>query len=80
MVYPTVVKAYYDTPEGQIHYRYLHAPVKDESKSPILFLHMSAASSHYYEKLMQLCAAEGYDCFAPDMPGFVFTPAIANFL
>lgn len=71
MEYSTVKKAYYDSPEGEIHYRYLFATAKDALKAPILFLHMTAISGRYYEKLMQRCAAAGHDCFAPDMPGSV---------
>ncbi|KAF4634271.1 hypothetical protein G7Y89_g3832 [Cudoniella acicularis] len=70
MEYPTVKKAYYETPSGQIHYRYLEASTKDATKSPIMFLHMTPISGRYYEPLMQRCASAGYDCFAPDMPGF----------
>ncbi|RDW85988.1 hypothetical protein BP5796_04313 [Coleophoma crateriformis] len=70
MAFPTPIRAFYDTPEGQIHYRYLHASVKDASKQPIILMHMSACSSLYYIEMMQLCAAVGYDCYAPDMPGF----------
>lgn len=71
MVNSRIRKAYYDTPEGEIHYRYLYASDKDASKAPIVFLHMTAVSGRYYEKLMKLCAAAGHDCFAPDMPGLV---------
>lgn len=72
MEYPRVNKAYYDSPNGQIHYRYLPSKVEDSSKAPILFLHMTAISGRVYEPLMQRCAAAGYDCFAPDMPGLVY--------
>jgi pimeloyl-ACP methyl ester carboxylesterase len=71
MEYQRVRKAYYETPEGEVHYRYLNAAVKDASKAPILFLHMTAISGRIYEPLMQRCAAAGYDCYAPDMPGLV---------
>ncbi|CZR63459.1 uncharacterized protein PAC_13356 [Phialocephala subalpina] len=47
-----VKKAYYETPAGQVHYRHLYATIKDESKAPILFLHMTAISGQYYEPLM----------------------------
>lgn len=67
----TARRAFYDTPEGQIHYRYLQAPIKDVSKSPILLLHMSATSSAYYEEMIIRLTTAGYDCYAPDMPGFV---------
>ena len=71
MATPGIVKAYYDTPEGQVHYRAVKAPAKDETKAPIMFMHMSASSSLIYEDLMVLCAVAGYDCYAPDMPGSV---------
>lgn len=64
-----VLKAYYETEEGQVHYRYLKSPVRDASKSPIVLLHMSATSSAYYEDLILKYVSEGYDCYAPDMPG-----------
>jgi pimeloyl-ACP methyl ester carboxylesterase len=64
-----ITKAYYATPGGQVHYRFLPASIEDTSKSPILLLHMSACSGLYYEELMTKLAAEGYDCYAPDMPG-----------
>ncbi|KAE9372863.1 alpha/beta-hydrolase [Stipitochalara longipes BDJ] len=70
MAAPVIVKGYYDTMEGQIHYRTVKAPVKDASKAPIMFMHMSASSSLIYEDLILLCAAAGYDCYSPDMPGF----------
>jgi len=70
-----IVKGYYDTVEGQVHYRTVKAPVKDASKAPIMFMHMSASSSLIYEDLMLLCAAAGYDCYAPDMPGSVLSTA-----
>ncbi|RDW57035.1 hypothetical protein BP6252_13907 [Coleophoma cylindrospora] len=70
MTAPVILKAYYTAPEGQVHYRYAKALVKDETKCPIMFMHMSASSSFIYEELMERCAAEGYDCYAPDMPGF----------
>ncbi|RDW58428.1 hypothetical protein BP5796_12358 [Coleophoma crateriformis] len=70
MGYATVRKSYYDAPEGEVHYRYLFASAKDPAKAPILFLHMTAVSGRYYEKLMQRCAEAGHDCYAPDMPGF----------
>jgi hypothetical protein len=68
----SIRKAYYDAPEGQIHYRYLPSTTKDATKSPILCFHMCPTSSLYFEELMIRCADEGYDCYAPDMPGLVF--------
>jgi pimeloyl-ACP methyl ester carboxylesterase len=69
MTVPVILKGYYTAPEGQVHYRFVKAASKDESKYPIMFMHMSASSSFIYEELMERCAAEGYDCYAPDMPG-----------
>lgn len=63
-----IKKAYADTSLGQIHYRYT---TEVGSKGfPILFLHMSASSSACFERLFRLYSAQGYQCFAPDMPGF----------
>ncbi|KAI1338638.1 Alpha/Beta hydrolase protein [Xylariaceae sp. FL0016] len=67
MAHP-IKKAYADTAQGQIHYRYTTAA--PSRRHPILFLHKSASSSLSYEPLMLLYAARGYACFAPDMPGF----------
>jgi pimeloyl-ACP methyl ester carboxylesterase len=70
---PTVVlfKAYADTSFGQIHYRYVLPPNGvDHKPTPLLFLHKSASSSASYDSLMLLNAANGYVCYAPDMPGF----------
>lgn len=64
-----ISKAYYDTPEGQVHYRFLAAANKTASKAPILLLHMSACSGLYYEELLRILAAEGHDVYAPDIPG-----------
>jgi pimeloyl-ACP methyl ester carboxylesterase len=66
-----ITRAYYPTPEGQVHYRFIPAKVKDSSKSPVLLLHMSACSGLYYEALIVLLADAGYDCYAPDIPGLV---------
>jgi len=62
-------KAYYDAPEGQVHYRYLPAATKNESKAPILLLHQSACSSVYYKEMIAILASKGHDVYAPDMPG-----------
>ncbi|KAF3005376.1 hypothetical protein E8E14_007515 [Neopestalotiopsis sp. 37M] len=64
----TIRKAYADTSLGQIHYRYTEA--ESDNKCPILFLHMSASSSACFERLMRIYTSQGYQCFAPDMPGF----------
>ncbi|KAH9902328.1 Alpha/Beta hydrolase protein [Xylariomycetidae sp. FL2044] len=63
-----VKKTYVETSLGQVHYRY--TPEPGSRQFPILFLHMSASSSACFEELMRTYAGEGYQCFAPDMPGF----------
>lgn len=69
---PTAIsKAYADTAHGQIHYRFALPPDGVPQKTnPIIFLHKSASSSASYESLMQIYSVKGYDCYAPDMPGF----------
>ncbi|KAH6662364.1 Alpha/Beta hydrolase protein [Halenospora varia] len=71
MMSVSIKKAYFDTPSGQIHYRYI-VPAPDTSKRemPCVFLHMSATSSQHYEKMLVLYAERGYSVWAPDMPGF----------
>ncbi|KAF4630885.1 hypothetical protein G7Y89_g7249 [Cudoniella acicularis] len=64
-----IKKAYFDAPEGQIHYRYVSGS-GEEKELPCVFLHMSADSSGHFEKMLKLYAARGYDCYAPDIPGF----------
>lgn len=74
---PVIKKAYADTAYGQIHFR-LALPLPTETgtvnkgpeRSPLVFLHKSASSSASYEALMRRYAAQGYRCYAPDMPGF----------
>jgi pimeloyl-ACP methyl ester carboxylesterase len=66
-----IIKGYYPTPEGQVHYRFAPSTVKDTSKAPILFFHMSACSSQYFERLIVLLANAGYDSYALDIPGLV---------
>jgi pimeloyl-ACP methyl ester carboxylesterase len=63
----TIRKAYADTSLGQIHYRHT---AEGRNKYPILFLHMSASSSACFERLMNVFSSQGYQCVAPDMPGF----------
>lgn len=65
---PTIKKAYFDSRDGQVHYRTLFATQRPQ-KDPIVFLHMSASNGGHFEKLMQIYAALGHDCYAPDMPG-----------
>jgi hypothetical protein len=69
----SIKRAYFETPDGQLHYRFLlttHSP----KKAPCIFLHMSADGSRYFETIMKLHAARGHDCYAPDMPRFVLLP------
>jgi hypothetical protein len=42
-----IKKAYIDTPEGQIHYRFTGGP-----GVPLVLFHMTAASSSAFEPLM----------------------------
>ncbi|KAJ9142935.1 Alpha/beta-hydrolase [Pleurostoma richardsiae] len=65
----SIKKAYVDTPHGQLHYHY--ALPRDRPPLDVLvFLHKSASSSKSYVKLIEHFHAEGYACYAPDMPGF----------
>jgi hypothetical protein len=59
-----IKKAYFDAPDGQLHYRYLFT-IKAAKKPPCVFLHMSASS------MMKVHADKGHDCYAPDMLGYV---------
>ncbi|KAK5173985.1 uncharacterized protein LTR77_001064 [Saxophila tyrrhenica] len=66
-----VKKAYIDvsSTNQQLHYRYV-LPTSTSKDSTIVFLHKSASSSVSWERLMCHYAAEGFSCYAPDMPGF----------
>lgn len=68
MAIDPIKKAYFDAPDGQLHYRmcFSDATVK---KDPIVFLHMSASNGGHFAPLMKLYADSGHDCYAPDMPG-----------
>jgi len=66
----SATKAYLDTPSGQLHYRHLGPKISILNLRPMLLLHMSASSSRSMEKLMAKYSSFGYDCFAPDYPGF----------
>ncbi|KAF2494127.1 alpha/beta-hydrolase [Lophium mytilinum] len=67
----SIKKAYADSSIGQIHYLYALAPKNVEKKShPMVLLHMSASSAFSMASLMKVYAPHGYDCYAPDMPGF----------
>lgn len=67
-VMSSIKKAYFNAPDGQLHYRFL-LTTQSPKKAPCVFLHMSANSSRHFETIMKLHAARGHDCFAPDMPG-----------
>lgn len=69
-----IKKAYADTSEGQLHYRYSISPSTENT--PIVFLHKSASSSQSYVSLMSRFGRT-HTCYAPDMPGFgqSFDPA-----
>ncbi|KAE9362809.1 alpha/beta-hydrolase [Stipitochalara longipes BDJ] len=64
-----IKRAFWDAPEGQIHYRYI-LTTATEKKAPVIFLHQSASCGWAYQSMMKQYAARGHDCFAPDMPGF----------
>jgi pimeloyl-ACP methyl ester carboxylesterase len=61
-----VRKAYVDTEEGQVHYRYAGA---DNDGSPIVFFHQNPSSSRTFREVMDALAEE-YHTVAPDMPGY----------
>lgn len=63
-----IKKAYFDTPDGQLHYRTCLSKAATK-KDQIVFLHMSASNGGHFAKLMTSSVNEGHDCFAPDMPG-----------
>jgi pimeloyl-ACP methyl ester carboxylesterase len=68
---PTITKAYASTAQGQIHYQYARASsFISKKKTPLIFLHKSASSSASYTSLISIYSSRGYDCYAPDMPGF----------
>jgi pimeloyl-ACP methyl ester carboxylesterase len=60
-----VKRAYVETEDGQIHYRWL-----GERGQPMLFLHQVPSSSRMFEPLMRLFVARGYRAVAMDLPGF----------
>jgi len=64
----SVKKAYFDAPDGQIHFRKLLSTAEIK-RNPVIFLHMSASDGGHFEPMMDVFAARGHDCFAPDMPG-----------
>lgn len=63
----SIRKGYVDTRQGQIHYRYSHAP--HARKLPVVFLHKSASSSQMFEALMNGLHLE-HPTYALDTPGF----------
>lgn len=60
-------KAYADTPEGQIHYRYLLA--ESAHSWPVVYLHKSASSSQMFEALIS-SLGDDFSGYALDNPGF----------
>lgn len=60
-------KAYINTTDGQIHYRYT-AQVQSGC-IPLVMLHQTASASVMYEKLMTILG-EDYAIIAPDTPGY----------
>ncbi|MBM3516177.1 MAG: alpha/beta hydrolase [Alphaproteobacteria bacterium] len=59
-----IKKAYADTSQGQVHYRYVHGP-----GTPVVFLHRAPASSVSFVNMMMLMAGER-GLYAFDIPGF----------
>ncbi len=66
----SIIKAYVEIPDGQIHYRYAHG-----NGEPIVFFHRTPSSSLSFEPMMRLLA-NGRPLYAFDTPGFghSFTP------
>lgn len=67
---PSILKAYHNTANGRIHYRFLSSGREHTNLAPIILLHMSASSSSSMEKMMVHLADLGYPTYAPDYPGF----------
>ncbi|PVH96038.1 alpha/beta-hydrolase [Periconia macrospinosa] len=65
----TILKAYFTTASGQIHYRFA-LPSKPSTLPALLFLHKSASSSASMTDLMNHFCSLGYACYGFDMPGF----------
>lgn len=63
-------KAYADTTQGQIHYRYALPEPNHSNGITVVMLHKSASSSSSYVALMTRLVSMGCACYAPDMPGF----------
>jgi pimeloyl-ACP methyl ester carboxylesterase len=61
-----VRKAYVDTGEGQVHYRYAG---EDNDGAAVAFFHQNPSSSRTFEEVMDDLAEE-YHVVAPDMPGY----------
>ena len=63
----SVKKAYVETDEGQIHYRYTSTVADD--KPAIVCFHQNPSSSQMFEEMIEeLC--DTYAVVAPDMPGY----------
>jgi pimeloyl-ACP methyl ester carboxylesterase len=61
-----VQKAYVDTAEGQVHYRYAG---EDNDGPAIVLFHQNPSSSRTFEEVMAALAGE-FHLVAPDMPGY----------
>lgn len=64
MAASSIKKAYADTSQGQVHYRYIHGP-----GIPLVFLHRAPASSISFVNMMNLMKGER-GLYAFDIPGF----------
>jgi haloalkane dehalogenase len=69
-----VKRAYVETPDGQIHYRWLDddsgRSAQQPSGQPLLLLHQVSSSSRMYERLMPFLGRAGYRPIAMDTLGF----------
>lgn len=63
-----IKKAYVDTSQGQIHYRY-SVSASETGRPSLVLLHQTPSSSVMYEPLM-IELAQDYKVFAFDLPGF----------
>jgi pimeloyl-ACP methyl ester carboxylesterase len=70
---PTIEHMYVDTPNGQIHARYLSARVA-ETQPPLVCLHPAPFSGLYFTNLMPLMNSDRA-VLAPDYPGYGGSPA-----
>jgi pimeloyl-ACP methyl ester carboxylesterase len=59
------MRAYADTPFGQVHYRVAGEP----TARPLLLIHGTAFSSQFWDPVLPLFATRGYYAVAPDLIG-----------